>query len=162
MHCDLWSWFHKDLPVVYFGRRQHTVLFHLVSLRNIPPRQDNRAWLMCYQWDNMSKDLESSVLAASPVVVLRRIELLVLVLTVMGGVRTLPVYRSTSYLFPILAVKHSSRGKEERAPIAYQAQWECFYLLVSFILVTSLRKRYCRHHFRDTQTVTLSSLRSPR
>ena len=54
-----------------------------MSLRNIPPRQDSQAWLMCYQWDNMSKDLESSVLAASPVVILRRIELLVLVIMVM-------------------------------------------------------------------------------
>lgn len=26
-----------------------SVLFHLVSLRNIPPRQDNQAWLMSYK-----------------------------------------------------------------------------------------------------------------
>lgn len=66
----------------------------------------------------MYKDLEFSVLSASPVVTLRRIELLVLVVIVMGGGKALPIYCSTSYLFPILPVKYSNKGKEKEKPQA--------------------------------------------
>ena len=66
----------------------------------------------------MYKDLEFSVLSASPVVILRRIQLLVLVVIVMGGGTALPIYCSTSCLSPILPVKYSNKGKEKEKPQA--------------------------------------------
>lgn len=52
---------------------------------------------------------------ALPGVILRRIELLVLVIMVMGGVRGIAYLLLTKLSVSILAIKHSNRGKEERS-----------------------------------------------
>lgn len=61
----------------------------------------------------MCKDLESSALSASLVAILRRIELLALVILVMGGKRALSIAHQ-AVCFPMLSVKHSNRKKEKR------------------------------------------------
>lgn len=156
------------LPMAYFDKDNISVLFHLVSLRNIPLWQDNWAWLTSY------KSMGSSVWRSGVfwavyilVALLRRIKLLVLVRVVMARERPLSICCSPRYLFPILAVKHGGRGKEKRRSIALHLSclpdsiWVLWLELADFILITSLGRRRRLDHPTSQRPKLVSFWRSP-